>query len=155
VADSLDLPEPAEVRFAESEQDMVAMHEFLCVVAAPALRCPINPVKSLQEIIRVTRDEVALMLIRDGRLIGTMGLINPVWWYGDAAFITDRWHFVLPEFMNTPDAELLEDEAIRTAAAAGLEFIHQGKIRKGKRGVPRLMPRVYTLESDKIEGQGA
>ncbi len=143
----------AAVRFAESEQDMVAMHQFLCVVAEPVLMCPINAEKSLREIIRVTRDEAALMLIRDGRLIGTMGIIRPTWWYGDADFMTDRWHFCLPDVYNTPAADMLEDEAIALAGAAGLLFIHNGKIRKGKKGVPRLMPRVYGLESATIEQQ--
>jgi hypothetical protein len=145
----------AEIRYAETEQDMVAMHEFLLVVAQPAMQCKVNVVKSLQEIIRVTRDEVALMLVRDGRLIGTMGLVNPVWWYGDEGFLTDRWHFVLPELFATPEAEMLEDEAIKIAQAAGTQFIHQGKIRKGKKGVLRLMPRVYGGESRTVEQQGA
>lgn len=134
---------------------MVAIHEFLLVVATPVLQCPVNVVKSLQEIIRVTRDEVALMLVRDGRLIGTMGLVNPTWWYGDEGFLTDRWHFVLPEFDSTPESELLLDEAIKVADAAGLKFFHQGRIRKGKRGVQRFMPRVYGGESDMMQGQGA
>lgn len=134
---------------------MTAIHQFLLVVAVPVLQCPVNGLKSLQEIIRVTRDEVALMLVRDGHLIGTMGIINPTWWYGDGAFLTDRWHFVLPEFDTTPEAELLLDEAIKIAAAAGLKFYHQGRIRQGKRGVLRLMPRVYDGESDMMQGQGA
>jgi hypothetical protein len=140
-------PDQPEIRYAESEQDMTAIHQFLLVVAAPAMQCPVNPLKSLEEIIRVVRSEVALMLVRDGRLVGTMGIVNPVWWYGDATFLTDRWHFVLPEIMNTPAADMLEDEAIKIAEAAGIKFVHQGKIRKGKKGVLRLMPRVYGGDS--------
>jgi hypothetical protein len=140
-------PDQPEIRYAESEQDMTAIHQFLLVVAAPAMQCQVNPLKSLEEIIRVVRNEVALMLVRNGRLIGTMGIVNPVWWYGDATFLTDRWHFVLPEVMNTPAADMLEEEAIKIADAAGIKFIHQGKIRKGKRGVLRLMPRVYGGDS--------
>lgn len=149
------MPGAAEVRYAESEPDMVAIHEFLLVIAQPAMLCPVNVVKSLEEVIRVVRDEVGLMLVRDGRLIGTMGLINPTWWYGDAGFLTDRWHFVLPEVMCTPEADMLEDEAIKIAELAGTIFVHQGKIRKGKKGVPRLMPRVFNLESRTVESQGA
>lgn len=145
----------AEIRYAENEQDMVAMHEFLLVVAQPAMQCPVNVVKSLQEIIRVTRDEVALMLVRDGRLIGTMGIINPTWWYGDDGFLTDRWHFVLPDFDHTADSAMLLDEAVKIASAAGLKFYHQGRIRQGKNGVMRLMPRVYGGESATVEPQGA
>lgn len=130
---------------------MVAIHQFLLVVAKPALRCPVNVVKSLQEVIRVVRDEVALMLVRDGRMIGTMGIINPTWWYGDGAFLTDRWHFVLPEFDSTPESALLLDEAVKIAESAGLEFIHQGRVRQGKNGVLRMMPRVYGGDSGTVE----
>lgn len=125
------------------------MHRFLMVVAehAGALRCPINVVKSLQEVIRVTSDEVALMLMKGDTLIGTMGIINPVWWYGDEGFLTDRWHFVLPAHDSTPAAAMLEDEAVAIANGAGLEFIHQGRLRRGKKGVMRNRPRVYEPES--------
>lgn len=140
-----------EIRYAENEQDMVAMHEFLLVVAQPAMQCKVNVVKSLQEIIRVTREEVALMLIHDGRLIGTMGIINPTWWYGDEGFLTDRWHFVLPAFDNTAESALLLTEAVKVANAAGLKFYHQGRIRQGKNGVMRLMPRVYGGDSVTVE----
>lgn len=143
------------MRFAESEPDMVAMHQFLLAVAAPAMLCQVDVVKSLEEIIRVTTKEAALMLIKGGRLIGTMGIVSPVWWYGNAQFMTDRWHFVLPEVMNTPDADLLEDEAIALAETAGLPFVHQGKIRKGKKGIHRMMPRIYTPESAKLVPEGA
>lgn len=125
---------------------MTAIHRFLLVVApqAGAVRCPVNVVKSLQEIIRVTRDEVALMLMRDDMLIGTMGIINPTWWYGDAGFLTDRWHFVLPAIDGTPAAKMLMDEALAVAKLAGLEFLHNGKARE-RGGIVRLMPKIYVF----------
>lgn len=134
---------------------MVAIHQFLLAVAAPAMLCPVDPIKSLEEIIRVTKHDAALMLIKKGHLVGTMGIIRPVWWYGNGEFLTDRWHFVLPEIMHTPDADKLEDEAIALAEEAGLPFIHQGKIRKGKKGIHRMMPRIYSAESPNTERQGA
>lgn len=134
---------------------MVAIHQFLLVVARPAMLCPVNGIKSLQEIIRVVNEEAALMLIQNGVMVGTMGIINPVWWYGDEGFLTDRWHFVLPQFMNTPTAAMLMDEAIKLAKTAGISFVHQGKIRRGKTGVARMMPRVYGAETAKIENEGA
>lgn len=107
------------------------------------MRCEVNAVKSLVEIIRVTKHEAALMLISGGRLVGTLGLISPDWWYGDAHFMTDRWHFVLPAFTNTPAAGALLDEAKAIAGLAGLEFIHQGKIRPAKNGALLMTPRAY------------
>jgi hypothetical protein len=132
---------------------MTAIHRFLLVVARPALLCPVNIVKSFEEVIRVVRDEAGLMLMNGDIMVGTMGIINPTWWYGDEGFLTDRWHFVLPEYDSTPDAGLLEDEAIRIADRAGIIFVHQGKARRGKRGVLRMRPRVYGAESG-ITGNG-
>ncbi len=133
---------------------MVAIHRFLLVVAQPAMLCPVNVVKSLEEVIRVTRDEVALMLIHNDVMVGTMGIINPTWWYGDAGFLTDRWHFVLPAFDNTPASAMLLDEAIKMAQVAGLQFIHQGRIRQGKKGIYRMMPRAYGGDSATVENGG-
>ena len=131
------------IRYAATEQDVTAIHRFLLVIAAPAMRCPVDVVKSLQEVIRVVRDEAAIMLMRGDMLVGTMGVIRPTWWYGNGDFLTDRWHFCLPNVMNTPDAALLLDEARAIAGIAGLDFIHQGKIRAAKNGVSLMMPRAY------------
>jgi hypothetical protein len=114
------------------------------IVAKPAMRCPINVEKSLLEIIRVAKYEAAIMVLHNDIMVGTMGIIKPTWWYGDGAFMTDRWHFVLPAFMHTPTASALMDEAKAIAAIAGLEFIHQGKIRVSNQdGVARIAPRAY------------
>lgn len=133
---------------------MTAIHRFLLVVAQPAMLCPVNIYKSLEEVIRVVRDEAALMLMKGDLMVGTMGIINPTWWYGDEGFLTDRWHFVLPEYDNTPDAALLEEEAIKIGEIAGIRFIHMGRARRGKRGILRMRPRVYGGESVIIESGG-
>lgn len=113
------------------------------IVATPVLRCPVNVEKSLLEIVRVAKDDVAIMVLHNGVLVGTMGLMKARWWYGDGEFLTDRWHFVLPAFMHTPTADKLMDEAKEIARIAGLEFVHNGKLREEKNGVSRLMPRVH------------
>jgi hypothetical protein len=114
------------------------------VVAQPALRCPVNVVKSLNEIIRVAKFEAALMVIHNGVMVGTMGLMRVDWWYGDESFLVDRWHFVLPSFEHTPTAAALMDEAKSIAELAGIEFIHQGKIRPPKsNGISQMTPRAY------------
>jgi len=138
-----------EIRYATTDEEICAIHRFLMIVAeqAGALRCPINVVKSLDEIIRVAKFEAAIMVMLGDSMVGTMGIIKPSWWYGDADFLTDRWHFVMPAFMHTPTAELLMTEARSIASIAGLEFIHNGKLRAGKDGVLRRMPKVYSLDS--------
>lgn len=124
---------------------MIAMHRFLLVIAQPAMRCPVNSEKSLYEVIRVTKENVALMAMRGDMLIGTLGIMQATWWYGDGEFLTDRWHFVLPEERHGEADQLLIAEACSIAQAAGLEFIDQGKIRPQKDGKKFLLfPRVYT-----------
>ena len=114
---------------------------------AGALQCPINVVKSLDEIVRVAKFEAAIMVMHGDTMVGTMGIVRPTWWYGDADFLTDRWHFVMPAFMHTPTAALLMTEAKSIASIAGLKFLHNGKIRTGKDGTLRLCPRIYPPES--------
>ena len=138
-----------EIRYATTDMEICAIHRFLMFVAfeVGALRCEINPVKSLNEIIRVATEDAAIMVMRGDTMVGTMGIVRPTWWYGDEDFLTDRWHFVLPAFMHTPTAELLMTEAKLIASAAGLKFLHNGKIRAGKDGTLRLFPRIYSPES--------
>lgn len=126
---------------------MIAIHRFLLVVARPAMLCPVNIEKSLIEVIRVTKEEVALMAMRGDMLVGTLGLIRPTWWYGDEAFLTDRWNFVIDGEKHGPAEEMLLDEARKIAAMSKLKFINQGKIRRGRKAGDYLMfPRVFVSE---------
>jgi len=85
------------VRYAESDDDVIAIHRFLCVVAAPGLPGPIDGQDSAREVWRVVTHEVALMAIADGRLVGTLGLVRaPFWWNNKLAFLANRWFFALP-----------------------------------------------------------
>lgn len=140
------------IRYAETDDDVIAIHRFLLVVADPVLRCEVDAVKSLLEVIRVAKEDVAIMAMHNDILVGTMGLMKATWWYGNGDFLTDRWHFVLPAFANTPTSRALMDEAIKIAGIAGLEFIHNGKVRPPKNGVLRLTPRAYPVESGKMAG---
>lgn len=130
-----------------SDEDVVAIHKFLLVVAAPSAVDGINVVKSLQEVIRVVASEVALMAIHNGILVGTLGIMRGTWWFNDTDFLTDRWHFCLPAFYHGPADIALMDEARQIAAAAGLRFVDNGKLRDGKGGVLRLTRRLYSPES--------
>lgn len=139
------------IRFAETDDDVIAIHRFLLVVAQPAMMCPVNVEKSLHEIIRVTKYEAAIMAIKGDMLVGTMGLMRPTWWYGDADFLTDRWHFVLPDLWHSDANKKLLGEAKAIAREAGLNFIHQGKIRKVKDGTFLMFPRLHEPESATVE----
>jgi len=135
------------VRYAESDDDVIAIHQFLLIYAAPALRCPVDHEKSAREVWRVCRENAGLMAFADGELVGTLGLMEARWWYGNGAFLTDRWHFVRPDHYHGEANRLLMAEAVGIAQAAGLDFVHNGKIRGEKAGVHRLAPRLYPAES--------
>jgi len=147
-------PQPTIIRYAETDDDVIAMHQFLLVVAQPAARCPIDAEKSLHEIIGITKDSVALMAIRDGRLIGTLGMLRATWWYGNGEYLTDRWNFVLPQEENGDAGPMLEAEAEMIAHEAGLDWINQGKLRV-KKSVnkflyfPRLSPKSATTDESR------
>lgn len=143
------------IRYAETDQDVIAIHRFLLVVAMPMARGPVDAVKSLEEVIRVVKFEAALMAIEDGVLVGTMGIVKQSWWYGPGSFMTERWHFVIPGKEHSPAAKMMLDEALAIAREAGIEFIHQGRIRPQKRGLTVMMPRSSGGESaivDRAEG---
>lgn len=151
---------PITIRYAETEQDAYAIHEFLLVVAAPAMRCPVDPIESLMEVLRVMKENVAIMAIKDGRLIGSLGIVNPPWWYNpEHSFMCDRWHFLLPQFQHTEADQMMLDEAEAIAEAAGLEFIDMGKIRERKRAGKRpklmMMPRSSGGESSNVANGGS
>lgn len=131
------------IRYAETEHDVTAIHQFLLEHAKAATRCEVDFRKSLFEVLRVCNDEVAIMCFLNGELVGTLGMMEVTWWYGPGAFLTDRWHFCKPEHYNGPVNTAIMDEARKIASEAGLEFIHQGKIRGEKGGVVRMTPRVY------------
>lgn len=84
------------VRYASTDQDVIAIHGFLCIVAGPRLPGPIDPKKSATEVWRVVNNDVALMAIRDDLLIGTLGLVNPTHWWSDVKFLANRFFFCLP-----------------------------------------------------------
>lgn len=80
------------VRYAESDDDVVAIHRFLCVVAGPTLPGSIDPKDSATEVWRVVNHDVALMAMRDDRLVGTIGIVNPpFWWNTKIKFLANRW----------------------------------------------------------------
>lgn len=151
-------PSPSEIkpviRFAETDEDVCNIHRFLMIVAAPHLWGEIDVQKSLAEVLRVTVEEAAIMAIVDDMMVGTMGIIKPVWWYGPDEFLTDRWNFCLPQFYHTPVEAALENEAKQLAADAGLPFINQGKIRRRKDGSGLMMPRIIVPDNVNLE-QGA
>jgi hypothetical protein len=107
------------VRYAEGDQDVAAIHQFLCLVGGPTLPGPINPIKSMIEVRRVVQQDCALMAFKNGELVGTLGLIRPEAWWGDLHFLANRWFFTLPRLRA---GKPLLKEAIAIAKASDLEL---------------------------------
>jgi len=84
------------IRYAQSDDDVINTHRFLCVVAGPTLPGAIDPQKSAVEVWRVVNHDVALMAIRDDKLVGTLGLMCVTPWWGATQYLCNRWFFCLP-----------------------------------------------------------
>lgn len=108
------------VRYAETDADVVAIHGFLCVVAGPTLPGAIDPKDSATEVWRVVNHDVALMALREDTLVGTIGLVNPeFWWNQKIKFLANRWFFTLP---GAGAGKPLLKEARAIATSSGLEL---------------------------------
>lgn len=119
---------PIEITYASTDQDVVLIHQFLCVVAGPTLPGPIDPRDSATEVWRVVNHDVALMAIRDERLIGTMGLVRPKHWWGNVHFLANRWFFAVPH-SGAGKKLLAEAEAIAKASDLELHIFDETKER--------------------------
>lgn len=108
------------IRYAETDADVVAIHGFLCVVAGPTLPGDIDPKDSATEVWRVVNHDVALMAIKDDRLVGTIGIVSPRWWWNSKlSFLANRWLFTLP---GSKSLMPLMREAVGIAKASDLEL---------------------------------
>jgi GNAT superfamily N-acetyltransferase len=134
------------IRAADSEQDVVAIHRFLCRVAPPVLHCPINAGKSLAEVQRVVTDRdygFAFMAFAGADLVGTIGAIFVPWWYGDDHFFTDRWFFTLPGCRWAGPRLLAEADAV--ARDVGVPLIVNLKQRRTTAAVTFVQPLLLGL----------
>lgn len=108
------------LRYAETDADVIAIHGFLAIVFGSHLPGPIDARDSSTEVWRVCREDVALMAIRGDRLVGTIGLVRPTfWWNNKIAFLASRWAFALP---GSGAWKPLLKEAKAIAKASDLEF---------------------------------
>jgi hypothetical protein len=105
--------------YAHTDEHIVNMHRFLVAVAGPTLPFPIDARKSVEEIWRVTKHDIALMALRGNRLVGTLGLLRPDFWWGNGGYLANRWFFTLP---NEGAGVPLLREARAIAIASGLEL---------------------------------
>lgn len=86
------------IRYASTDDEVIAIHKFLCVVSHGTLPGKLDPIKSMHEVWRVANQDVALMAMQGDVMVGTLGLINPEFWWGDLKFLVNRWFFCLPGY---------------------------------------------------------
>lgn len=108
------------ISYATTDDDVITIHRFLCVVAGPMLPGPIDPADSTHEVWRVAREDVALMALQGEKMVGTIGIVRPThWWNQKLPFLANRWAFVIPGIKAWRP---LLKEARAIAVASDLEF---------------------------------
>lgn len=118
-----DSPEIA-IRYAQSDEDCIEIHKFLCVLSQPVLLAPIDAQDSIKEVFRVRDEGAALIAEANGHLIGTLGIVAVPWWYNTkVSFFTNRWFFIFPQFHHTGVAARLLGEASAIAHISGLQLV--------------------------------
>lgn len=115
------------VRYASGDDDVVAIHRFLCVVAGPKLPGPIDGPASATEVWRVVNHDVALVAMEDDKIVGTIGLVCPeFWWNPKLRFLANRWFFALPG-KKAGRPLLAEARAIAEASDLELHIIDEAR----------------------------
>jgi hypothetical protein len=130
------------IRYAESDDDIIAVHGFLCIVAGPSLPGVIDPKDSAMEVYRCAKHEAVIMAGKDGQLLGTIGIMQaPYWWNTKLRFLTNRWAFVVP---GSGAWRPLLKEAKAIARSSNMEFHliseERGKISIFNRSKVRDLP---------------
>jgi hypothetical protein len=114
------------VRYASTDDDVILIHRFLCIYAGPLLPGPIDAQKSAIEVWRVAVQDVALMAIQDGQLIGTLGPVFPEHWWSKLKFSANRWFFCAPGSKAWLPL-LREAKAIAVGSGFELHIISEGR----------------------------
>lgn len=130
----------AEYRYASTDEDVIAIHRFLCLVGQPQLCAPIDALKSVTEINRVVHDRrygFAIIAEINGEIVGSLGIIGVDWWYAKARFFTDRWLFVYPALANKGIGMAMIAEAGAIATAADMDLLINGKAVRRNRNAGR------------------
>jgi GNAT superfamily N-acetyltransferase len=128
-----------EIRYAAGDEDVIALHRWLCVVAAPVLMAPIDAQDSIAGVADVVNGNVAAILAEiRGEIVGAIGLVAPAWWYNHRVkFMTDRFFFVFPQLANQGIGAALLAEAHALATRCDLELVINGKMVRRNRAAGR------------------
>jgi|EndMetStandDraft_7_1072992.scaffolds.fasta_scaffold648088_2 hypothetical protein len=145
---------PFTIRCADQD-DIIPIHRFLCLVAQPVLMAPIDAEDSIAGVADVIGGNAyALVAEINGEIVGSLGLVTPVWWYNrKVPFFTDRWFFIYPQLAHLGVGAGLQAEAHATAARAGADLVINGKmVRRSRASGPGI---VYTSPTVLRPGEAA
>lgn len=141
------------VVYAHGDQDIIAVHQFLCSIAGPNLPYPVDHRKSVEEIWRLVNHDVVLMAVRGNHLVGALGLCVPEFWWGKAKYLANRFFFVLPnERAGLP--LLREAKAIAVGSNMELHIYDEGRTTgKGRLAVLNRQPPVFANSPNLFSGK--
>lgn len=131
--------EPAEYRliYGETLEDAKLIFRFLAPYHASSDLPPLNPGKALQAIIEVIAEGVAIMVIQDGNILGSIGMMPGDYWYSDRPLMLDRWLYVMPQHRDGVVMKMLLEEVARIADRAGSDaqvMVNNPTRRRGPHG---------------------
>lgn len=103
------------------EATFAAVFDLLVAEHAEAGIGPLNPEKTAEVCYR-TLEQGMTLIARDkkGRIIGTMGISNKTFWYGDMPYLHDVWLYVAPEHRKKDVCRMLMKGARAIADARNL-----------------------------------
>jgi len=125
------------VKYAQGDQDVVEIHKFLLEVASPVLLGGVDFTKSLNEVKDIVDNHIALTAYDDTHIIGSLGLLKTIWWYGPTDFVTDRWFFVREEYHNRGVAAAMLGNVEAVATKFGVDCVINGHMRRRGRHAGR------------------
>ena len=90
-------------RYAESDDDAKMLAEFFMIdIWKEVGRAPMNPDKMFKAIYQCVQDKGAAMIFDGDDLIGSIGMIEVLFWYSDEPQFCELWAYVKPEMRGYP-----------------------------------------------------
>lgn len=108
-----------------SDEDAIAVHRLLMLMGEEVAVAPVDPVMVMEDIfklINVDERGAFLMAVRDGKLVGVMGLENTRYRYSQEYCIREVYLFIHPKHRDGDALAALLAEARAIADMVGKEL---------------------------------
>jgi GNAT superfamily N-acetyltransferase len=118
-------PPAVIIRFAQSDDDIVAIHRFMIAHAAAEIaEAEVDALIYMRTIHDTVREGAGLMAMIGGAIAGYLGLWKSQYDYSKAYFLHDRGFYVLPAHRGVAGAALLQEaRAIAQEGELALKII--------------------------------